>query len=339
MNRCIQLAKNGLGSTYPNPMVGCVLVHNDKIIGEGWHKKSGLPHAEVVAIESVTEKSLLKQATLYVSLEPCSHYGKTPPCSDLIVASGIPTVVIGCKDPNSLVAGKGIEKLKSAGIEVIVGVLEEECEALNKRFFTFHRNQRPYIFLKWAETKDGFIAPQQKEHIAPVWITNSRSRQWVHKLRAQEQSILIGKTTLLTDMPSLTTRDWGGPNPLRLILCRKAIAFHQIPLGDSVPTVVFCSKPHADQGAVSYHILDFNKSIPEQICHYLYEMEIQSLIIEGGQTTLQSFIDANLWDEAYVFIGNMEFDEGVPSPRFHGNFIRQDFFEEDILKTFQNPDL
>ena len=218
ISRCIEIAKNGLGNTRPNPMVGAVIVSNNKIIGEGYTSAYGGSHAEVNAINSVGNKSLLKEATLYVTLEPCSHFGKTPPCSDLIIKHKIPNVVIGCIDDNIKVAGQGIKKLKNAGCKVIVGVLEHECKTHHKRFFTFHNKKRPYIILKWAETPDGFIAPKTKQEQKPVWITNSYSRQLVHKWRSEEQAILVGTNTVLEDNPSLTTRTWTGENPIRVVI-------------------------------------------------------------------------------------------------------------------------
>ena len=218
IRRCIELARNGLGTTYPNPLVGSVIVYDGKIIGEGWHKKSGESHAEVNAVKAVKDKSLLKKATIYVSLEPCSHFGKTPPCCDLIIKNNIPNVVIGTVDPNVKVAGNGIKKLIEAGIHVTVGVLEEECNALNKRFFTFHKKKRPFIVLKWAESQDGFIAPTEKLEKKPVWITNQYSRQLVHKWRTEEQAILVGTQTAIDDNPKLNARDWSGKNPIRLVI-------------------------------------------------------------------------------------------------------------------------
>ena len=222
INRCLQIAKNGLGTTRPNPMVGAVIVYNEKIIGEGFTSPYGQAHAEVNAINAVKDKSLLSQSTIYVTLEPCSHYGKTPPCSDLIIDNKIPNVVIGCIDDNPEVAGKGIQKLRDAGCNVIVGVLEKDCKTHLKRFFTFHNKKRPYIILKWAETKDGFIAPQTKDEQKPVWITNIYSRQLVHKWRAEEQAILVGTNTVIEDNPSLTVRDWYGNNPIRIVLDRNS---------------------------------------------------------------------------------------------------------------------
>ena len=218
IKRCIELAKNGLGTTYPNPLVGSVIVYNKEIIGEGWHQKAGDGHAEVNAINSVKNKSLLSKATIYVSLEPCSHFGKTPPCCDLIIANDIPNVVIGTIDPFAKVAGNGIKKLLEAEKNVTIGILEDECNELNKRFFTFHTKKRPYIILKWAESQDGFIAPLKREKQESVWITNEFSRQLVHKWRSEEEAILVGTNTVMEDNPTLTVRDWIGTNPIRIVL-------------------------------------------------------------------------------------------------------------------------
>ncbi|MCF4100921.1 bifunctional diaminohydroxyphosphoribosylaminopyrimidine deaminase/5-amino-6-(5-phosphoribosylamino)uracil reductase RibD [Gillisia sp. M10.2A] len=321
IKRCIQLAENGLGNTYPNPLVGSVLVYNDKIIGEGWHKKAGEPHAEVNAINAVKDTSLLKKATIYVSLEPCSHYGKTPPCSDLIIASGIKKVVIGSVDPFAKVAGKGIKKLLEAGCEVQVGILEKECHTLNKRFFTYHLEKRPYIILKWAKSKDGYLAPEiSKEDVAKrqaVWITNKYSKQLVHKWRSEEQAILVGTNTAIADNPQLNTRLWKGVNPTRIAIDRT----HRIPkdsnlFDGSVNTIIFCEEnPAQSQHNIIYQPIDFTKELPFQICEALYTQEIQSVIIEGGSKTLQSFIDKGLWDEARVFTGSISFNSGTKAPQ------------------------
>jgi diaminohydroxyphosphoribosylaminopyrimidine deaminase / 5-amino-6-(5-phosphoribosylamino)uracil reductase len=255
IKRCIEIAKNGLGTTRPNPMVGCVIVLNNTIIGEGFTSKYGGPHAEVNAINSVKDKTLLNQATLYVTLEPCSHYGKTPPCSDLIIAHKIPNIVIGCIDEHEKVAGKGIEKLKNAGCHVTVGVLENECKIHHKRFFTFHNKKRPYIILKWAETKDGFISPKTKNQQKPVWITNEYSRQLVHQWRAEEQAILVGANTVLQDNPSLTVRDWTGENPVRIVIDKN----YNLPK--------FCSvfNNEAKTIIIGKNDIDFKKTIAKQI--------------------------------------------------------------------------
>ena len=333
--RCILLAKNGLGSTYPNPLVGSVIVYNDTIIGEGWHQKAGEPHAEVHAIQSVKDKSLLKNATIYVSLEPCSHFGKTPPCANLILEHGIPNVVIGCIDTFSEVSGNGVKKLQENGCNVTVGILEEKCRALNKRFFTFHNKKRPYIILKWAETEDGFIAPTNNNSI--TWISNQYSKQLSHKLRTTEQSILIGTKTGIIDNPSLTARNWYGNNPIRLVIDRdEKIPENNNVFNDAAETIVFTDKnvtptrPH-----IHYENIDFD-SLPTAICKTLYKKQIQSLIVEGGSTTLNSFIDCNLWDEAIVFKGNSSFSSGVRAPNISGNVIDTISLDSDTLTIYKN---
>lgn len=322
MSRCIELAKNGFGTTYPNPMVGSVIVHNGQIIGEGWHKKSGEPHAEVNAVNSVKDKSLLKNATIYVSLEPCSHFGKTPPCCDLIINFKIPNVVIGTIDTNTKVAGNGIKRIKESGATVTVGILELECLALNKRFFSFQQKKRPYVILKWAESQDGFIAPQSeiKEDTInkrePFWITNTFSRQLVHKWRSEEQAILVGTKTVIHDNPKLDVRDWNGNNPIRIVLDKN----NRIPKDSHVfdnqtKTIVLCQSTNIDsQENTFYEAINFEKNISFQVMEILYKHSIQSVIIEGGRQTLQSFIDENIWDEARIFINDTPLNAGVKSP-------------------------
>ncbi len=340
MKRCIQLAKNGLGSTYPNPLVGSVIVHDNIIIGEGWHYQAGQPHAEVNAIHSVTDISVLAAATIYVSLEPCSHFGKTPPCADLIIAKGIKKVVIGTTDPNPKVAGKGIKKLLEAGCDVIVGVLENACNDLNKRFFTFQQKQRPYIILKWAQTSNGFIAPKTKDAQKPVWITNAFSRQLAHKLRAQEQAILVGTNTVRADNPGLTTRNWYGDNPLRVLLDRnnhldKDLAIYN----KEAATLVLTEKTTEAFKTTTFETLPFDKKLATAITDILFEKNIQSLIVEGGAQTLQTFIDANFWDEALVFEGALTFEQGIKAPQFSGTLVNTYNISEDILFHFKNPSL
>jgi diaminohydroxyphosphoribosylaminopyrimidine deaminase/5-amino-6-(5-phosphoribosylamino)uracil reductase len=340
INRCIELAKNGLGTTYPNPMVGSVIVYDDKIIGEGWHKKSGEPHAEVNAINSVKDKSLLKKATIYVSLEPCSHFGKTPPCCDLIIKNGIPNVVIGTVDPNEKVAGNGIKKLIEAGIHVTVGVLEAECNELNKRFFTFHEKRRPYIILKWAESKDGFIAPLEKLEKKPVWITNQYSRQLVHKWRSEEQAILAGTQTVIDDNPKLNVRDWTGNNPVRVVLDQNNRISNDSHLFDNqIKTIVFSKlKPAVEKENIIFEVIDFKQNIAQQITEKLYKHQIQSVIIEGGRQTLQTFIDSNLWDEARIFIGNIQINEGVKAPTLVRKPFEKFSIGDDELTRSRNDD-
>lgn len=338
--RCIELAKNGFGTTYPNPMVGSVIVYNGEIIGEGWHQKAGEPHAEVNAIRSVKDPSLLDKATIYVSLEPCSHFGKTPPCCDLIIKNKIPNVVIGTVDSNIKVAGNGIKRLQEAGSNVIVGILEKDCYELNQRFFTFHEKKRPYIILKWAETQDGFIAPLQKEEQKPVWITNINSRQLVHKWRTEEQAILVGTQTVIDDNPQLNARDWEGNNPIRVVIDQN----HRIPktahvFDNQTKTIVFSNKkstPSLENTILE--VIDFQQNIVQQIVDKLFQHQIQSVIIEGGAQTLQTFIDANLWDEARVFIGNCTFEKGVKAPVLNTSPLKKEKIGTDELLIIRNYD-
>ena len=334
IQRCLELAQNGLGSTYPNPMVGSVIVHRGKIIGEGWHQKAGEPHAEVNAINSVKNKSLLTKSTIYVSLEPCSHFGKTPPCSDLIIQHKIPTVIVGTLDPNDKVAGKGIEKLQKAGIKVKVGVLEKECRELNKRFFTFHTKNRPYIILKWAESADGFLSPLNKKEQKPVWITNVYSRQLVHKWRTEEQAILVGTKTVLDDNPQLNARDWFGKNPIRIIIDRsgKISKDYAVKKGSQKSIILTEQEILTKDENCIYENLIFGEQLPEKISNLLYQDQIQSVIIEGGRQTLQSFIDADLWDEARVFKGNIIVHQGTKVPILKGEIVvKQKSINDELI--------
>lgn len=328
IKRCIELAENGLGTTYPNPLVGSVIVYNNEIIGEGWHKKSGEPHAEVNAINSVKDKSLLPKATIYVSLEPCSHFGKTPPCCDLIIAHKIPNIVIGTIDPFAKVSGSGIKKLIEAGKNVTVGILEDECNELNKRFFTFHNKKRPYIILKWAESLDGFIAPSSKENQKPVWITNEYSRQLVHKWRSEEQAILVGTNTVIDDNPSLTTRDWSGNHPIRIVLDQNNRIPKESHIFDNQVKTITITKEN----------INFNKNSTLEITDFLFNEGIQSVIIEGGRQTLQTFIDANIWDEARVFRGKIYFKSGTKAPTISKVNSKTEKILNDELLTFFNHD-
>jgi diaminohydroxyphosphoribosylaminopyrimidine deaminase/5-amino-6-(5-phosphoribosylamino)uracil reductase len=339
IKRCLQLAKNGLGTTRPNPMVGSVIVYNNKIIGEGYTSPYGGNHAEVNAINSVTDKALLNKATLYVSLEPCNHFGKTPPCSDLIVSRQIPRVVIGCIDPFDKVAGKGIEKLKKNGCEVTVGVLEEACIEMNRRFFTYHTQKRPYILLKWAETHDGFIDKirTEKDSVKPTWISNRYARQLVHKWRSEEQGILIGTNTALLDNPKLDVRHWSGNSPVRIVLDRTGKIPKQYHLFDKrSKTIVFTEKKQKSTSKnILFKGLDFSDKVPQQLCDALYKLEIQSVFIEGGAQTLQSFIDADLWDEARIFIGDVSFDKGVKAPTIEDVEMYRQSIQKDVLKIIR----
>ncbi|MFN5909793.1 MAG: bifunctional diaminohydroxyphosphoribosylaminopyrimidine deaminase/5-amino-6-(5-phosphoribosylamino)uracil reductase RibD [Bacteroidota bacterium] len=314
MQRCIELARQGKGDVAPNPMVGCVIVHNGKIIGEGYHKRFGEAHAEVNAIYSVEDQELLKESTVYVSLEPCAHHGKTPPCSDLLVKSAVKKVVIGCRDPHLKVSGKGIEKLKKAGIEVVESVLEKECRELNKRFFTFHEKQRPYVILKWAQSADGFLdGPRQNNEKGILWISSPETRSLVHKWRSEEASILVGRRTVENDNPSLTVRDFHGKNPLRLIIdSQLKISGDLNIMSNEAPTIIFNRSRNEKSGSIEY------VKIPETstrfILEELYKRDILSVIVEGGSRTLQYFIFDNVWDEARVIVGSQMLVEGKRAP-------------------------
>ncbi|TDQ25614.1 bifunctional diaminohydroxyphosphoribosylaminopyrimidine deaminase/5-amino-6-(5-phosphoribosylamino)uracil reductase RibD [Tenacibaculum caenipelagi] len=353
IQRCIQLAKNGIGTTRPNPSVGAVIVYNNKIIGEGFTSPYGGPHAEVNAINSVKSQELLKEATIYVTLEPCSHHGKTPPCADLIIEKGIPNVVIGSIDTNNLVAGKGIERLKKAGINVVVGIYDEACKEHHKRFFTVQNKKRPYIILKWAETKDRFIAPLTKDEQKPVWISNTYSQQLVHKWRSEEHAILVGTNTVIADNPSLTVRSWSGNHPIRIVIDKDL----KIPptatvLDGKVKTIVlFETKEKREKRGeivdvipndsekshgLIYEQIDFSSRVAEQICKVLHKHHIQSVIIEGGAQTLLTFINASLWDEARVFIGDVNFGAGVKRPSFNAKLFSEEKINNDILRIYRN---
>ena len=315
--RCIQLASNGLCNAAPNPMVGAVVVHNDVIIGEGYHVRCGEAHAEVNAIRSVKNKALLKESTIYVSLEPCSHYGKTPPCADLIIKEGIPRVVVGCLDPFSLVAGRGIEKLRNAGIDVTVGVLEKDCQQLIRRFVTFNTLHRPFITLKWAESADGFIDLNRTEG-SPYIFSSPLSGMLTHKRRSEHSAILVGRRTALLDNPSLTTRNWFGKNPVRLVIDKDLTLPKSLALfNGEIETIVFTRKNETSSlPQTTYVTLDFEQAILPQIMEELYNRKLQSLMVEGGSILLQSFIDAGLWDEAYIEKSDALLKEGVKAPCF-----------------------
>ncbi len=336
MQRVINLAQLGAGNVSPNPMVGAVIVHQGRIIGEGYHQKYGEAHAEVNAINSVLQQYpdaqiLLQQSTIYVSLEPCSHYGKTPPCALLIIKYKIPKVVIGCTDPNPSVSGQGIVLLKNAGIEVIVGVLAQACMALNKRFFTSITQQRPYVILKWAQTADGFFAPANgQQH----WITSAPAKTLVHKWRAEEDCILVGTHTAKIDNPQLNVRLLAGRNPKRAFIDRDlSLPKDFFLLDNSQETFVFNSQKTTIQGNTKYiAIEEFDYLLPQYILYQLYLNDVQSLIIEGGAKTLQTFIDTGLWDEARVFTSAKNLSAGIKAPHIKGNTVSVDTVGNDELK-------
>ncbi len=338
MLRAVELARLGMGNVSPNPMVGSVIVYNGIIIGEGYHHEFGMGHAEVNAIKSVKNKDLLKESTLYVTLEPCSHHGKTPPCSDLILRCGIPKVVIGTYDPFSQVDGRGIEKLRKGGCQVMVGYCEARCIELNRRFFTFHQKKRPYIILKWAQTADGFIdIDRTHEHYGqPTWITNDLSRIAVHKMRTDESAILVGTNTAQKDNPSLTVREWSGKAPLRLLIDRALKLPAELSLFDqSVPTVVYTSEVVKSKANLEFKKLTFNSQEVEQILCDLHKRGILSLIVEGGAMLLNSFIHKDIWDEARIFVGKNTFHSGVKAPDFDGIMVKSEELDDSWMFLFQ----
>jgi diaminohydroxyphosphoribosylaminopyrimidine deaminase/5-amino-6-(5-phosphoribosylamino)uracil reductase len=339
MNRSVELAKMGAGSVSPNPMVGCTIVYNDEIIGEGYHQKYGEAHAEVNAINSVANTKLLAESTLYVTLEPCAHFGLTPPCADLIVQNQISKVVIGTIDPFAKVAGKGIEKLKKAGIEVEVGVLEKECRELNKRFFTFHEKKRPYVILKWAQTLDGFIDVERTEieFGEPTWITGEKALHRVHEIRAIEDAVFVGTNTALKDNPSLTVRHCAGRNPVRVVLDNQLRLPKRLNIfNGKAKTFVFNSKQNSETANISFIKIDFKKQIIPQILEELYKLNILSVIVEGGKQVLMSFIETKLWDETHLFVGNKFFYNGVKAPEISGDIVSSENFDSDKLIIFRN---
>ena len=334
MRRCIELAKNGQCNVAPNPMVGAVIVCDGHIIGEGYHIRCGEAHAEVNAIRSVKDESLLSRSTIYVSLEPCSHYGKTPPCADLIIEKQIPRIVIGCQDPFSQVAGRGIQKLRDAGREVTVGVLEKECRHLIRRFITFNTLHRPFITLKWAESADHFIDIERTDG-KPVVLSSPLSSMLVHKKRAEADAIMVGRRTALLDNPSLTVRNWYGRNPIRIVLDRALSLPHSLHLFDGeVSTIVFTAEKHSDEKNVTYKTIDFTQDVLPQIMEVLYQQKIQSLLVEGGSQLLQSFIDAELWDEVYIEKWPCKLNSCVKAPEICDKFSysTEEHFDRQIWR-------
>jgi len=340
MQRCLELAVMGMGNVSPNPMVGCVIVYEDKIIGEGYHQKIGEAHAEVNAIHDVFAKygdnapNLLKQATAYVTLEPCSHFGKTPPCADLLIRHQLKKVVVGNTDPFESVNGRGIAKLRDAGIEVITGVLNEQCEFVNRRFFTRIKAQRPYFILKWAQTANGYFAPNDTSQ---QWISGPEAKILTHQWRSEEDAILVGKNTVLADNPQLNTREVQGKNPIRIVIDRNLVIsgdFHIF--NDAAKTIIFNEvKTEVVNNIHFIQMEDMHFYLPQKIAYQLYLMDIQSVIIEGGANILQQFIVSNLWDEARVFTSKTTWENGIKAPEIKGTVIEQITVGNDELKIYK----
>ena len=334
MEKCIDLAKKGIQDVSPNPMVGSIIVYNNEIIGQGYHEKYGSNHAEVNAINSVQDKSLLEKSTLYVNLEPCCHQGKTPPCTDLIIENKIPKVVIGCKDSYSKVSGNGIKKLRNNLIEVIDCVLDDKCRELNRRFFCYHEKKRPYIILKWAKSKDNFIAPINQEK--PFWMTSEKSKKLVHSWRAEEDAILVGRKTVVADNPSLTVRMCDGKNPIRIVIDKElSLNKKSNVFDDQAETIVFNNIKSAIIDKTTYLKADFN-NLNEGILNQLYNRDILSLIIEGGTITINSFIEKNLFDEIRIFTTDKFLKKGINSPEFPDiNLIKTSKINNDKLEVYK----
>ena len=313
MQRCVAIGNSVLGHTYPNPNVGALIYKDGKIISEGYTGSPGQNHAEINAIENIDDKKYLENSTMVVTLEPCSHYGKTPPCTKKIIESKIKTVIIGCKDPNLLVNGSGIDQLINNNIDVKVGVLENECLELHKRFFTFQTKKRPYIILKWAETDDGIISPKHKNNNRPYWISNDVSRQYVHKWRSQEHAILVGSKTVDFDNPQLNSRNWDNNNPIKIVIGNPKI-----------------------KSKDTLYIHNGNDLNIKNITNFLHKKNIQSVLVEGGNKTLKTFIENNLWDEARVFKSKNKLKKGVLAPKINGTKFYEENIKDDNLKIIRN---
>lgn len=333
MQRALDLAEKGRGAVSPNPMVGCVIVHKEKIIGEGWHRKYGEGHAEVNAIASVADKSLLKESTCYVSLEPCAHYGKTPPCADLLIEHKVKRVVVAVRDANPLVGGKGIARMEAAGIKVVYGTLEEAARELNARFFTTIEKQRPYILLKWAQTRDGFVA---RKNFDSKWISGTKSRQLVHQLRAEEDAIMVGTNTALHDDPKLNVRGVNGTDPVRVVIDKELRLPKGLQLFDGTqPTICFNLKK--SESHTNLDFVRFNKEgFISQLFADLHRRKVQSVLVEGGSGLLSSLIRENLWDEAWVFQSNTTFGEGIAAPVLPTGPVETTSIGNDDLRIYRN---
>ena len=327
MKRCIQIAEFGHGKTFPNPSVGCCIVMNDKILAEGFSSRAGCNHAEINAINLVKEKSIFSECTIYITLEPCSHHGKTPPCVDAIIKHKFKKVVIGIKDPNKLVNGKGIKKLQKAGVKVMTGVLKKECTELHKRFLTYELKKRPYIILKWAQTVNGLISPKEKKIMKPYWISNKKSRILSHKWRARENAILIGAQTLRDDNPELTTRHWNG-NDCEAYLLSKNWSKEENKKFNG----------HSKFKILDKSIINFDKNVAKQICKVLHVNKIQSLIVEGGTKTINNFLDSNIWDEIRIFKSDEKLAKGIMAPKLNLKQKTKIQIENNKLEIYKNSD-
>lgn len=336
IKRCIDLANLGQGQVAPNPLVGCVIVKDEIIIGEGYHRNFGGPHAEIEAINNVVNKDNIKGSTIYVSLEPCNHFGKTPPCTKSIIDVQPKRVVIGSCDTNSSISGKGIERLKSEGIEVVTGVLENECRFLNKRFFTFHEKRRPYVILKWAQTIDGYLDRNREDHETGIhWISSPETKVLVHKWRSEEQGILVGRNTILNDNPSLTVREFSGVNPTRIVIDSQLKLSKDVGVfSEEAPTLIFNRIKNVQEGRTEW--IKISETSTKEILDELFKRNIQSILVEGGSRTLQYFIIDNVWDEARVIVGNKKFNEGMRAPVLTKTPVKSHpFGPEDTLYYYQ----
>ena len=336
INRCIELALKGAGKVSPNPMVGCVIVHKDKIIGEGYHKQYGGKHAEVNAIECVKDHSLLKESILYVNLEPCSHHGKTPPCCELIANKKIPKVVVGCKDYSKKVNGKGITYLEKNNIKVILHK-SNNSKILNKRFFNFHKNNRPYIILKWAETKDGFIDKIRRDNQKGInWISTENTKILVHKWRAEEDAILVGRNTVENDNPELTVREYKGNNPIRIVIDPDLKLNYQYKIFNKSSKTIILNKIQSKELDNVIFLNVENKNMIKSLMKYLYEIGVISLIVEGGKKTIESFLNCNYWNEARVIQGDKKFKNGIKAPNINRKYSNIEYLGKDQIYTYFN---